>query len=221
MPRIARVVVPSYPHHIAQRGINKAEIFIDDEDRRYFLQYLKDWSKRTDTKVWAYCLMSNHFHLLLEPAREDSLGRCLHGTTFRYAQHFNLKYGRSGRLWQNRYFSCTVDKEEYLWVVARYIEKNPVRAKMVKKAEDWKWSSARAHIKGMRDDILSFPDWLNESEREEYGRFIMEEGKEDEIRKATSTGRPLGKVDFYKRLEKLLKRRLIPRRGGRPRKEKR
>jgi len=154
MPRIARVVVANYPHHITQRGINKAEIFIDDEDRGYFLQYLKDWSKRTDTKVWAYCLMGNHFHLLLGPAREDSLERCLHGTTFRYAQHFNLKYGRSGRLWQSRYFSCAVDKEEYLWVVARYIEKNPVRAKIVKKAEDWKWSSARAHIKGMRDDIL-------------------------------------------------------------------
>jgi len=89
MPRIARVVVPSYPHNITQRGINKAEIFIDDEDLRYFLQYLKYWSKRTDTKVWAYCLMSNHFHLLLGPAREDSLGRCLHGNTFRYAQYFN------------------------------------------------------------------------------------------------------------------------------------
>ncbi len=98
--------------------------------------------------------MSNHLHLLLEPMDIEGLGRCLHGTTFRYAQYFNGKYNRTGRLWENRYFSTPVDKDAYLWAVVRYIEMNPVRAKMVRKAEDWKWSSARAHIAGNSDGTL-------------------------------------------------------------------
>ena len=109
MPGIARDVAPNYPHHIARRGTNKTYIFLDDEDRRYFLQSLKDYADRTGTKIWAYCLMGNHFHLLLVPSEEQCLGKCLHG-----AQHFNKKYERTGRLWQNRYFSCIVDERKYL-----------------------------------------------------------------------------------------------------------
>ena len=213
------MVVPEYPHHITQRGTNRSTIFFDDEDRKYFFQYLKDSSEKTEVRVWAYCLMDNHFHLLLEPPNVQNLGRCLHGATFRYAQHYNVKYARSGRLWQNRYFSCTVDKEKYLWAVVRYIERNPVRAKLIKKAEDWKWSSARTHISGRRDDHLSLFDWLSLSERAEYRRFLSDEDDYDEIRKATSTGRPLGDVSFLEKLEELTGRRLKPQRRGRPRRK--
>jgi putative transposase len=219
MPRIARVVVPEYPHHITQRGTNKSSIFFDEEDRTYFLQCLNSWSEKTEVNIWAYCLMTNHFHLLLEPTKAQNLGRCLHGTTFRYAQHYNLKYARSGRLWQNRYFSCPVDKEQYLWTVVRYIEKNPVRAKIIKKAEDWKWSSARAHISGHKDEHLRLFDWLSPAERADYGRFLNDSGNDDEIRKATSTGRPLGDVSFVEKLEELLGRHLKPKKRGRPRRK--
>jgi putative transposase len=218
MPRIARVVVLNHPHHVTQRGTNKAEIFIDDEDRKRFLQYLKDFTDKTNTRILAYCLMDNHFHLLLVPEKEGGLGKCLHGATFRYAQYFNQKHNRSGRLWQNRYFSCPIDKDEYLWYTAKYIEENPVRAGLVEKAEDWEWSSARVHIKGVRDDTLNISDWLDKEEREKYIRFKIEKGKQNEIRKATSTGRPLGSAGFYERLQKLLKRDLLPKKGGRPRK---
>lgn len=220
MPRIARVVAPNYPHHITQRGTNKTHIFLDDEDRLYFLQGLKVYAKKTGTKIWAYCLMGNHFHLLLIPRDADSLGKCLHGATFRYAQHFNKKYERTGRLWQNRYFSCMVDEREYLWGVVRYIEMNPIRVNLVGKPELWKWSSAKAHVRGEKDPYLSEDSWLDESERTEYQRFISDESKEDEIRKATSTGRPFGSLEFSERLEKELQRVLRPKKGGRPKKVK-
>lgn len=219
MPRIARIVAPTFPHHITQRGTNRTKIFLDDEDRGYFLQYLKDRATKTATRVWAYCLMDNHFHLLLAPEKEQSLGKCLHGVTFRYAQYFNQKYKRTGRLWQNRYFSCVVDRNVYLWAAVRYIERNPVRAKMTKKAEDWEWSSARSHINGAGTEIPGIHDWLDESERIEYRRFIKgEEGEIERIRKTTSTGRPLGDMKFVEGLEGLLGKVLKPQKSGRPRK---
>lgn len=162
--------------------------------------------------------MDNHFHLLLVPKNEQGLGRCLHGTTFRYAQYYNQKYKRSGRLWQNRYFSCVVDKDHYLWVVARYIERNPVRARITERAEDWEWSSAKVHIKGERIDFLSIHGWLDEMEKKEYQRFVKDGGGEEDVRKATSTGRPLGDTRFIEGLEEKLGRPLKPKKGGRPKK---
>lgn len=220
MPRIARVILPQYPHHITQRGTNKMTIFHDDEDRLYFLHRLSEFARKTETNIWAYCLMDNHFHLLLDPTGAESLMKCLHGTTFRYAQYFNQKHNRSGRLWQNRYFSCPVDKDEYLWAVVRYIERNPVRAKIVEKAEAWKWSSAEAHLTGIRNEALILHEWLNDVEKQEYRQFIESEGSEDEIRRATTTGRPLGNTGFMDMLEAMLKRGLKPKKGGRPKKLK-
>lgn len=191
MPRIARVVAPKYPHHITQRGTNKSEIFIDNKDHLYFLKLLSEWVDKTKSEVWAYCLMSNHFHLLITTNSLNGLGRCLHGVTFRYAQYFNSKYARSGRLWQNRYFSCPVDKDEYLWAVAKYIEMNPVRAGIVKKPEDWRWSSAMEHIKGKTDGNIVLHKWLRDGERKGYASFVLAGSEEEKIRKATSTGRPL------------------------------
>jgi len=146
--------------------------------------------------------------------------KCLHGTTFRYAQYFNQKHNRSGRLWQNRYFSCPVDKDEYLWAVVRYIEKNPVRAKIVEKAEDWKWSSAGSHITGIRNDELILHDWLSDPEKQDYRCFLESEGSDDEVRRATATGRPLGNAGFMDMLEAMLDRGLKPKKGGRPKKQK-
>lgn len=218
MPRIARVVFPECPHHVTQRGSNRMDIFLDQQDREFFLGCLRKWSGQTETRVWAYCLMTNHFHLVLVPATAESMGRCLHGVTFRYAQHFNWRHRHSGRLWQNRYYSCPVEPDKHLWAVARYIERNPVRAGVVRRVEDWRWSSAEAHVRGTSDGVLSEPGWLDKDEVSEYRRYLGEEGLEDEIRRATSTGRPLGTAGFVAKLQSRLKRALEARPVGRPRK---
>jgi len=219
MPRIARVVVPGCPHHVTQRGTNRGVIFADDADRRKFLYCLTDWTSKTGTRVWAYCLMGNHFHLLVVPETESSLGRCMHGATSRYAQYFNERHERCGRLWQNRFFSCPVDPDRYLWVVAKYIEQNPVRAAIVRTAEEWPWSSAQSHLQCKGNSVLSAPSWLTEGERRDYRAFVSGSSEEEAVRRATATGRPLGTSDFYIRLEELLGRRLRRSKGGRPRKE--
>lgn len=220
MARIARIVAPGYPHHVTQRGTNRSAIFSDRRDREFFLTTLNHWAERTGTKVLAYCLMDNHFHLLLEPADVEGLGKCLHGATFLYAQYFNGKYDRTGRLCENRYFSCPIDKDAYLWAVVKYIERNPVRAKIAKNAEDWKWSSARAHISGTPDRALNLFNWLHKSQRSDYAAYLKEDANDDYIRKATSTGRPFGDSIFLGLLEEQLGRSLKPKKRGRPSKAK-
>ncbi len=164
--------------------------------------------------------MGNHVHVLAIPEKETSLARGIGGTNLLYTQYINRKYNRSGRLWQNRFFSSVVEHEPYLWALMRYIEQNPVRAKLVKRAEDYEWSSARAHISGIKDDLLSDESRFNEKEIKSYREFLREDVKEinTAIRRATSTGRPLGSERFIKKLERILKRDIFPKKGGRPKK---
>jgi putative transposase len=218
MPRIARVCAVNHPHHITQRGNNRGIVFFDDEDRRSYLQILGRYSYQWDLNIWAYCLMPNHIHLLAVPRSEDSLSKGIGGTSLVYTQYVNHRYGRSGRLWQNRFFSATVEKESYLWAVARYIEQNPVRANFTERPEDYPWSSAKAHVFGTGDHILSRESWLETSELHAYREFLREENKEIEnsIRKATSTGRPFGEESFVRTIGTMVERDLAPRNVGRP-----
>jgi putative transposase len=165
--------------------------------------------------------MSNHVHILSVPRKQESLSKGIGGTNLVYTQYINRKYNQSGRLWQNRFFSTVIDQESYLWAAARYIERNPVRAKLEEKAEDYPWSSARAHVLGTKDKVLSDNGWLQIGEREVYGEFLKHEEAELEasLRTATSTGRPFGRETFITIIEKILQRKILRGRGGRPKKE--
>ena len=210
-----------YPHHITQRGNNKERAFFDGEDRRFYLDLLQRYKEKYEMEILAYCLMGNHVHVLVVPEKETSLARGIGGTNLLYTQYINRKYKRSGRLWQNRFFSTIVEEERYLWAVMRYIEKNPVRARVVKRAEDYEWSSARAHILGIQDELLSDESRFSKREVKSYREFFSGEDKEinGAIRRATSTGRPLGSERFIKKLERVLGRDIIPKKGGRPKKK--
>jgi putative transposase len=222
MPRIARVCAEGYPHHITQRGNNKEKVFFDEEDRQFYLDVLQRYKDKHEMKILAYCLMGNHVHILTVPEKETSLAKGIGGTNLIYTQYINRKYNRSGRLWQNRFFSSVVEEEPYLWAVMRYIEQNPVRSKLVKKVEDYQWSSARAHILGIKDEVLSNESWFDDKEIKSYREFLRRDAGEVNalIRCATSTGRPLGSDVFIKKLERILKRDLFPKQGGRPRRKK-
>ena len=152
MSRIARVVVPGYPHHVTQRGNNRETVFFDSEDRGVYLRLLRKYTVQHKVQVWAYCLMGNHVHLVLVPDEEGGLCGCMGRVNLCYTQYINRKYEQSGRLWQNRFLSCPVEKEQYLWVVARYVEANPVRAGLIRYAEEYAWSSAQAHVLGKEDN---------------------------------------------------------------------
>jgi putative transposase len=139
-----------------------------------------------------------------------------------YTQHANRKYKRSGRLWQNRFFSTIVDTESYLWAVARYIEQNPVKSAIVTQPEDYLWSSCRANICGEDDRLVTSKGWLDEKDRGAYKIFLMQQDPviDQKIRMNTSTGRPLGGGDFIAGLENKLCQKILPGKAGRPRKPK-
>ena len=114
MPRIALAVALEFPHHVVQRGNNREKVFINEEDKKKYLSLLKEYSGKWDTYIPAYCLMSNHVHLLVRPIKNESLYKMMQGITLYYTQYFNRTYKRTGRLWESRYHSCVVDKEKYL-----------------------------------------------------------------------------------------------------------
>lgn len=221
MPRIARAVAAGFPHHIVQRGNNNEKVFFDKEDRGMYLSLLKKYSDKWGSPILAYCLMSNHVHLIIRPKKEEALYKMMQGVTLCYTQHINRKYKRTGRLWESRYHSCVVNKENYLWAVARYIEQNPKRAKIAKREEDFPYSSARAHIVGVKDEVLG-EELFKEQQRKDYAAFIraiIPKEEMNSIRYYTRTGRPFGSKEFIKKMEKKLERKFMLRPPGRPRKK--
>lgn len=221
MARTNRVIIPGLPHHITQRGNRRADVFRDEEDRTVFLRLLHNNSLRYGLKHWAYCLMSNHFHLISVPDGANSLSCTLRDLLGPYANYFNQKYGLTGRLWQGRFYSCVLE-EGHLGAALRYVERNPIRAGWVGKAENYPWSSAAAHC-GLRDEPLLTPFYVNPYLIPNWSDWLCDGESEaalKQIREKTKTGRPLGSDAFIDQLENLLGRPLRPRKGGRPPQQK-
>ncbi|MCH7928091.1 MAG: transposase [Candidatus Dadabacteria bacterium] len=223
MPRQARVVFPNIPHHIIQRGNRREDVFFSDNDRKQYLEWLKEYCKEQKVEILAYCLMTNHIHLIAVPTTEDGLQKVLKPLHMRYAQKINRERGWKGHFWQGRYFSSPLDGE-YLLFTTRYIERNPIRVKKVRKAENYKWSSARGHCGTAQDDILTTKmKWLNKYEGiDNWSQWLSikeEKEKTDLIRRNTEKGIPTGSGRFIRRLEKLAGRVLEYRPIGRPRKQ--
>ncbi len=154
MSRKARIDIEGYWYHIIGRGVNKEKIFYDDEDKNFFLSILANICKRLDILISAYCLMPNHFHLLVFRGA-DSLYKLMHPLLTKYSIYFNKKYNRTGHLFQDRYKSFIVLNENYLLKLIAYIHKNPVRAKLVSSAEEYKFSSDKAY-RGKEADITLY-----------------------------------------------------------------
>lgn len=217
MPRFARVVVPGCPHHITHRGNRKEPVFFEDSDRSLYRELLRDRATRYGLEVWAYCWMSNHVHLLVVGHRSESLARAI-GTAHReYSRIVNRRRGWTGHLWANRFHSVPLTDRQMLFA-ARYVELNPVRAGLVDDPVEYPWSSARAHLLGSPDPLLSphrplpevIGDWRS------WLGMEVEPEELDVLRKATATGRPAGPEEFVRELERRLGRRLRPRRPGPP-----
>ncbi len=215
MVRLARLVAEGMPHHVVQRGNRRQMVFFHDEDKSKYLDILRDQSKEFGLKVWAYCLMDNHVHLIAVPEYKESLAFGIGETHKRYTRMINFREGWRGYLWQGR-FSSFILNERHLFAAVRYVERNPVRAKIVSNAEDYLWSSARYRIYGLRSDLLS-PFHLQD-EIKDWAGYLAQDDREDDLklmRRHGATGRPLGNSEFIEKIARRLGVDLTPKRAGR------
>ena len=154
MARLARVVVPGYPHHVTQRGNKREAIFFKDGDHEVYRNLLAEQARRASVEIWAYCLMPNHVHLIAVPKRTDGLGLAVGEAHRRYTSFINARGGWTGHLFQSRFCSVVMD-DSHLKAAFCYVSLNPVRAGLVERAEDWPWSSVRAHLAGVDDELVT------------------------------------------------------------------
>jgi putative transposase len=219
MARLARTTITGYPHHVLQRGNYDQPVFEVEADYRRYLDWLKEYTGRYAVDIWAYCLMPNHVHFVCVPKAEDSLARAFNTLHMRYARYFNGKRAVRGHLWRARFMSCVLDDTSVREEV-RFVETNPVRVGLVEQAEEYSWSSARAHVMGEMDPVLSDGCFLM-TDISNWRKYLMDRGEESIVRcvrKRMKTGRPAGSAEFVHKLEEILGRRLEALPRGRPRK---
>lgn len=219
MPRLARSTFPGYPHHVIQRGRDDQLVFETPADYLRYLEWLQEYTARCGVSIWAYCLMPNHVHFICIPQTEGAMARSFNTLHMRYAMYFNGKRDIHGRLWRSRFMSCVLDGPSVREEV-RFIENNPVRWGLAARGEDYTWSSARAHVTGEPDPILSDGCFLM-AEIPDWRAFLAGRGEEAVLRRTRErmkTGRPAGASEFVRALEAVSGRRLEALPRGRPRK---
>jgi len=155
MARLARLVIPGLPHLVTQRGNRRQPTFFNDGDYEAYIELMAAWCREEGVEIWSYCLMPNHVHLIAVPQTEDGLRRAIGEAHRRYTRRINFREKWRGCLWQGR-FALFVMDEPYLLAAARYVELNPVRAKLAEQARQWPWSSAKAHLSGRDDKLTSW-----------------------------------------------------------------
>lgn len=228
MPRQARVVLPNTPHHIMQRGHNRQVVFASEDDFAYYRENLILFKKEFDCKIYAYCLMTNHVHLIVDPgSNPESLSLLMKRIAGRQTRYVNTLEKRSGSLWEGRYKSSIVSSKEYLLSCSRYIELNPVRAGLVEDPSKYRWSSYANKAAGVPDPVVDY-DLLytalgkRAAERQEvYRDYVFQTIPEEElqlIQEAVQRNQVTGGNRFREQLEKKYAVRLSNRGPGRPRK---
>ena len=203
MARLARIVVPGLPHHVTQRGNRRGQTFFEDDDYELYRDLLSEAAKKAGAEIWCYCLMPNHVHIIIVPSDEDGLRRTFADAHRRYTGYINARMRITGHLWQGRFGSVVMD-EDHLFHAVRYVSLNPVRAGLVKRADQWKWSSVTAHLAGRDDGLVNTAPIL-----ERYGDFGKYIGSADDqsdeyksLRQSETIGRPLGSDRWLESLEK-------------------
>ena len=227
MPRRARVILKETAHHIVQRGHNRQAVFVEEAYFQYYLATLRAWKRALGVKVYAYCLMTNHVHLVLDPGADaTAIGKLTKRLAGRRTRYVNRLERRTGSLWEGRYKSSPIEAETYLLACCRYVEMNPVRAGMLVRPEDYRWSSYRQKV-GMEELWIDEDDSYRglatdvSDRRQRYRKFVMQTdmaGLDEMIRSAHRNGWLTGTNRFADEIEAKIGIRIENRTQGRPRK---
>jgi len=204
MARLSRIVIPGLPHHVTQRGNRQERTFFEDGDYALYCTLIAEAAEKARTRIWAYCLMPNHVHVVLVPEDEDGLRATFADAHRRYTSYVNKRNCWTGHLWQGRFNSVVMD-EAHLVHAVRYVSLNPVRAGLVPRAADWPWSSVRAHLAGRDDGLVTVQPVLDRLP--DFAAALdagLDETMAMSLRRAECVGRPLGSDGFLDALENRL-----------------
>jgi putative transposase len=227
MPRKPRFYLPGIPAHIVQRGNDRQAVFFADSDYQVYLDWMFEGAQRHGCSVHAYVLMTNHVHILVTPKAKDSISRMIQFVGRKYVTYINHLYGRTGTLWEGRHKGSLIDSERYALACSRYIEMNPVRARMVKTPEEYPWSSYRVNALGAtRRRLVMMPEYCRlgatDDERQSSYRKLFDSLFDNhllsEIQGSVQSGTPLGSARFRKQIEAMFGRRIGYSTRGRPKK---
>ena len=213
MARIARIIAPDYPHHITQRGNRRQTTFFCEDDYLIYIDLMAQWCRHYRVDIWSWCLMPNHVHLIAVPQTTEGLARAIGEAHRRYTRHVNFRENWRGHLWQGRFASFPME-EQHLLATARYVEMNPVAAGLVKHPEDYRWSSARAHLERKDDELVRVAPLLDLVSDWSSFLSLSSEDELDLFHRHERTGRPLGTHCFVETLEQTLGRVLQPQKPG-------
>ena len=219
MPRQARIVIPHVAHHITQRGNYRQNVFDKERDYKQYCEWINEYAQEIGLDILAYCLMKNHVHFIVVPKQESDLAAVFKTAHMRYAHYINRQRKAKGHLWQGRFYSCILE-DTHLYRAIRYVENNPLRAKIVKCAWDYEYSSAKEHAKERDKPLIKLTEHKNIKYGKQWREYLREDDSQmtQEIRLKTSRGLVIGSDSFLSKLEKLLNRSLKCLRQGRPRK---
>ncbi len=229
MPRLPRIDAPGVAQHVIQRGNNRQLCFGSDEDFVAYAHWLYEYSAKYQVEVHAWVFMTNHVHLLVTPLEKSGVSKLMQSLGRKYVQYFNIKYKRSGTMWEGRFKSCLVESQRYVLSCYRYIELNPVRAFMVENPKDYRWSSYAINAIGLESKLCTpHPSYLglsdSKAERLDKYRSLFAGELQSEIindiRMSTQKGLILGTHEFKEQMAELLGRRVEHRPKGRSRKNR-
>ncbi|MGH7136665.1 MAG: transposase [Pirellulales bacterium] len=218
MPRTARASVGGICYHVLNRGNARGDVFNKGADFAAFVKLMAAANERLPMRVLSYCLLNNHFHLVLWPHNDGDLSRWMQWLLTSHVRRYHRHYHSSGHVWQGRFKAFPIERDEHLLTVLRYVERNPLRANAVRRAERWPWSSLSWRGSGRRPDLLA--DWPIACPRDWITRVNKPQSKaeEDAVRRSLERGQPFGSETWAKRTAKLLGLESTLRPRGRPRK---
>jgi len=219
MPRISRGLVDNFIYHVINRGNGGQKIFHKKGDYQSFLNLIRESKENFEIEIFAFCIMPNHFHMVLRPDRGEELSKCMQWIMTAHVRRYHKHYGTSGHIWQGRYKSFLIQEDRHLLTVMRYVESNPLRAGLVKTAKDWLWSS---HLESIGENPMELIDEAPIELPKDWDKFVDEsiDNKElEEIRKSVNRQSPYGDISWQTQVSKELGLESTLRPRGRPRRE--
>jgi putative transposase len=227
MGRPPRTLGDDLIYHALNRGNNGQSVFEDDDDLNAFIDAIAKTQARYPFRLYGYCLMPNHFHVLLKPESGASISRIIQSITVAHAWRYHKRHASLGHVWQGRFKSPVIQEDDHFWTVLRYIEANPLRAGLVADPSDYRWSSYQAHALGKADPLLSeVPGWndLGGTEKQRRARWRTKVAgpialdELNAVRTSARMGRPYGSTAWTESIARKLGIPLAQRSRGRPRK---